>query len=125
MCAMHRSMMQVYVKDSREAVEFYRRAFGAEVICCHTHPDGWVEHAELNVHGQVLAVSEARDSETLTGNTMQFCLHFGEGCEPVVQKIFETLKDGATIDYPPGPCDWSPLLVGLIDKYGVNWCIFV
>ena len=56
---------------------------------------------------------------------MQFCLHFGEGNESVVQEIYEILKDGADIIYPLGPIDYSPMLLDLIDKYGVRWCIFV
>ncbi|MEN6470124.1 MAG: hypothetical protein ABFC62_01520 [Clostridiaceae bacterium] len=83
-------------------------------------------HAELNVYGQILAVSEApKDEERITGTTMQFCLHFGEGKEALVQKAYDALKDGANILYPLGRCEFSALMVDLIDKYGVRWCVFV
>ncbi|MDD5189620.1 MAG: hypothetical protein PHE50_01105 [Dehalococcoidales bacterium] len=83
-------------------------------------------HAELNVYGQILAVSEAPENEErITGTTMQFCLHFGEGKEELVRKAYDVLKDNAKILYPLGPCPFSKLMVGLIDKYGVSWCIFV
>jgi len=29
------------------------------------------------------------------------------------------------IEHPLGPCEWNPLLFSLIDKFGVNWCIYV
>jgi PhnB protein len=119
-------MMQIYVKRSIEAAEFYQKAFDAEILCKHMNEDRTaVMHAELDVYGQILALSELSDSDAITGNTMQFCLHFGEGKEDIVRKIYDVLKDGATIHYPLSPCDWSPLMVGLYDKYGVNWCIFV
>jgi len=122
---MYRSMMQIYVKNSNEAVGFYQKAFDADLLAMHTNEDGTaVMHAELNVYGQVLALSELSDNAAITGNTMQLCLHFGKGKENVVQKIYDVLKEGATIQYPLSPCEWSPLMVGLIDKYGVNWCIF-
>ena len=121
---MYRSMMQVNVKGSDKAIEFYKKAFDAKVLCNYPNSDGTLYHAELDVYGQVLALTELTDDSTVTGNTMQFCLHLGQGKEETVQKIYDVLKDGAEIHYPISPCDWSSLMVGLIDKYGVNWCIF-
>jgi len=119
--------MQVYVRGSNEAVELYRRAFDASLVANYPNPDGTLCHAELDVHGQILAVSEADKNEVkaVTGNTMQFCLHFGEGKEDVIGKAFDALKDGAKIYQPPSPCPFSPLMAAFIDKFGVSWCIFV
>lgn len=122
---MYRSMMQVYIKNSTQAVEFYQKAFDAKLLCRHQNEDGTIAHAELDILGQVLAICELQDDNAVTGNIMQFCLHIGEGKEVIVQKIYDTLKDDANIHYPLSPCEWSPLMVGLIDKFGVNWCIFV
>ena len=126
---MHRSMMQAYVKESGKALDFYRRAFDAEVKCDYRNADGTVAHAELDVYGQVFAIMELPEGEAVTGNTMQFCLHFGKGKEALVKRIYEALKeDCIEITAPitgPGECPWSPCLFGLIDKFGVNWCIFV
>ena len=123
---MYRSMMQVYVKDSGNALEFYQKAFDAKVLCSYPNPDGTLSHSELDVYGQIFAITELNENEreAVTGNIMQFCLHFGEGEESTVEKIYDILKDGAKIIYPLGKCDWSELMVCLIDKYGVNWCIF-
>ncbi|MFT3950451.1 MAG: VOC family protein [Oscillospiraceae bacterium] len=123
---MHRSMLQVYVKQSDRAVAFYQKAFGAELTASYPHDDGTFMHAELNVYGQILAVSEASKEEArVTGTTMQFCLHFGAGNEALVEKAYGVLKDGAAVIYPLGACSYSPLMTDLIDRYGVRWCIFV
>ena len=121
---MHRSMMQVYIKDSANAVQFYENAFDAKVLCNHQNADGTVAHAELDIFGQIFAICEAREQEVITGNLMQFCLHFGEDKEEIVKSIIEQLSDGGEFTYH-GATDWSPLLAGIIDKFGVNWCIFV
>ncbi len=125
---MYRSLMQVYVKNSNEAVAFYENAFEAQLLCKHHNPDGSIAHAELDIFGQVMAICEARESDVITGNTMQFCLHLGEGKESTVEKIYERLrKDCMEITASitkPGECPWSPCLFGLIDKYGVNWSVF-
>jgi len=126
---MKRSMLQVYVKNSSQAVEFYQNAFDAKLLCDHRHENGTVAHAELDIYGQVFAICEARENDTDTGNIMQFCLHFGEGKEAIVRKAYDALReDCVKLTAPitnPGECPWSPCLFGLIDKFGVNWCIFV
>jgi len=118
-------MFQIYVKNSANALEFYQKAFGAKTVCVHKNSDGTIAHAELDVHGQTLALTELTQDKPFAGNTMQFCLHFGGENEEIVRKIFDALKDGAEIHYPLNPCEWSPLMFGLIDRFGVNWCIFV
>jgi PhnB protein len=119
-------MMQIYVKGSKTALELYQKAFDAELVTSYPNADGTFMHAELNVYGQIVAISEAlKNEERITGTTMQFCLHFGEGKEELVQKAYKVLNEGAKIIYPLSPCDYSTLMVDLIDKYGVRWCIFV
>jgi PhnB protein len=122
---MFRSMMQVFVKGSDKALEFYQNAFDAEVLCSYPDSDGMIMHSELDVYGQILAISELTGENTVTGSTMMFCLHFGEGNEAAVKKIYNSLKDGAKSISPLEKCDYSPLQADLIDKYGVRWCIFV
>ena len=122
---MHRSMMQVYVKDSGEAFNFYQKVFNAKVLCHYLNDDGTSAHSELSIYEQVFAIAELQDDIVNTGNTMQLCLHFGEGKESVVQEIYDKLKDGAEIIHPLGSVDYSPMHMDLIDKFGVRWCIFV
>lgn len=124
---MKRSMMQIYVNDSIEAVKLYQKAFDATMGYHVKSPDGTFYHSELDVYGQIIAVAEASDSsnERVTGNTMQFCLHYGEGKEDLVRKACETLREGSEILFPLGPCEFSPCMSDFIDKFGVRWCLFV
>lgn len=121
---MKRSMMQMYVKGSAEAVELYQRAFDAEILGLYPDENGGYMHSELNAYGQILAVSELK-SGLSAGNTMQFCFHFGEGGEEHVRHAYEVLKECACIDHPLGPCEYSPCMFSLTDKFGVCWCLFV
>ena len=120
-----RSMMQIYIKNSAQALEFYKQAFVAEVVSYLPNEDGTLLHAELDIYGQILALSESGYDAVITGNAMQFCLHFGVGKEEIVRRIYDKLRDGATVTFPIGECMFSPLMYELIDKYGVNWCVFV
>lgn len=128
---MKRSLMQVYVMGSDKAVTFYQNAFDAALVCSYPNNDGTLMHAELDIQGQILAIAERNSEnavqceETMTGNTMQFCLQYGEGHEDMVTKAYEILKTDAKIIVPLAPCEYSPLMAALIDKYGISWCIFV
>lgn len=122
---MKRTMFQLYLKNCDEAIEFYKKAFDATVDAVYRDSENkFIMHAEMRAFGQCIAFSE-RESESIAGNTMQFCFHFGEGNEDIVKKAYEVLKDGAQIDFPLNSCEWSPCVFGLIDKFGVNWCLFV
>lgn len=127
---MLRTLMQAYVKGSAEAVALYQKAFDAKLVSEYKHEDGSYYHSELDVYGQILAVSEANriepsaDYRTIPGNTMQFCLHFKEDETGYVEKAYEVLKTDAQILFPLGPCDYCNYMVDLIDKFGVRWCLF-
>ena len=126
---MIRSMFGAYVKGSVEAVELYQKAFGAKLVSEHKSDDGnSYIHAELDIFGQILALSESlpEAGERIAGTTMQFNLHLGAGQEEFIKNAYEVLKDDAqSISFPLGECFFSPLMFGLIDKFGVNWCLFV
>ncbi|WP_315110039.1 VOC family protein [Clostridium intestinale] len=125
---MKRSMMQAYVTRSDEAVALYQKAFDAALISSYLNEDGTFFHSELDIEGEILAVAERNSDigkETVTGNVMQFCLHYGEGNEDKVRKAYEVLKTDATILMPLAPCEFSPLMADFIDKYGIRWCLFV
>ncbi len=121
---MLRSMMQVYVKGSIEAVRLYQKAFDAKLVSEHKNDDGSYLHAELDIYGQILALSESVEDQNIAGNTMQFCLHFGEADKELVVKAFRELEQDALIFSPLGPCFFSSCMVSFIDKFGVNWCLF-
>lgn len=123
---MYRSMMQLYVRGADEAIALYQRAFDAKLLEIHRTPDGQVVHSELDVHGQIVAVSDREPGEdTITGNTMQLCLHFGKGLEANVVQAYEALREGGTVRTPLSPCEWSTHATDVIDRFGVRWCIFV
>ena len=120
---MKRTLMQIYVKGSIEAAEFYQKAFDAKLGVTYKNSEGEYMHAELDVYGQILAISE--DCNRIAGDNLQFCLHFDKDEKDKVTKAYEVLKNEAKkIDYPLGPCDFSPCMASVIDKFGVFWCIF-
>lgn len=128
---MKRAMMQAYVIGSAEAVDIYRRAFDAELISSYLNSDGSYYHSELDIAGNVLAVAEANSiyaidqGRAVTGNVMHFCFEFGEGGEEKLRQAYQLLQQGAQIIQPLQACEYSPLMVDLIDRFGIRWGLFV
>lgn len=116
--------MQVYVKQSKEALSQYERAFQIKAHQLHLNEDGSILHAELNIHGQVFALSEAYQDQNI-GNTMQFCFQFHESDRDVIEHAYQVLKEHAHIDFPIGEVFYSKLMFSLVDQFGVSWCMFV
>lgn len=122
-----RIMLQTYVSDAAAAIELYKRAFEAEIMEIHHTPEGKVFHSELDIYGQILAVADREASDgtnDITGNIMQFCLHFEEGKEAVVTKAYDILSEKGIVRVPLGPCVYSTCMTDIIDCFGVRWCIF-
>ena len=50
------------VRDAHAAIDFYRRAFGAEKVMQLDMPDGSVAHAEVRIGDSVVMVGESADA---------------------------------------------------------------
>lgn len=124
---MRRLLLQIYAKNRAEAFEFYKDSFDAEIGYCEKADDGTVIHAELNICGQSIAVGELYydKDQTISGNTMQFCMQFEPGEEAIIERAYEKMKVEGKILEPLGSCFFSPLMTDIIDKYGVHWCLFI
>jgi len=119
-------MIQLRVCRSDIAAELYKEAFGLDSIAGFgRYDDGTYKHAQLNIYGQVIFLSELTDSEPVAGTTMQICIELGKGREESVRNAYNILSDGAKIEHALGEPCWNPLLFSLVDKFGVNWCVYV
>lgn len=121
---MKRTLMQMYVKNSAEAVPFYQEAFHAAVGNNWRNADGSCAHVELDAYGQIIAIAEAPE-EMSFGTNLQFCLHFEENETEMIRHAYEVLSKGAEIVCPLGEPSWSPYMFALVDRFGVYWCLFI
>ena len=118
--------LQAYLKGSAEAVEFYKKAFDAELGYNVKSTDNTYMHAEIKKGEQhIISLSEFDDfqSQSISGNTMQFCINFGT--EKSVKKAYEILIEGGKINIPLGPCPWNTCIADVTDKFGVRWYIAI
>ncbi|GIP51123.1 MULTISPECIES: VOC family protein [Paenibacillus] len=124
----------LYIKNTVEAVEFYKEAFGMTLGYNEKFPDGTFMHAELLRDGQqVFAVSESQNDAFVqvmlasslqeSRPTMSYGINFDN--EDEVSKAFSMLAEGGNVLFELGSLPWSSCCAEVIDKYGVYWYISV
>lgn len=114
-------MIQLYVKNAKEAIELYTKALDAKLEIIDFTPEKTVLHSELVAHGQRIAIGDSMD-EITTGSVFQIAVRMKKVEE--VEKAYDILKEGSKTNYPIGPVFFSPCMVDFVDKFGVRWCLF-
>jgi PhnB protein len=121
-----------------EAVEFYRKALGAEVQFMmrysespHPHPPGMVPpgfenkimHISLNIGQTTVMASDgcSPDKASFQG----FCLSLSVPTEAEADRAFAALAEGGQVRMPLTKTFWSPRFGMVADRFGVGWMIGV
>jgi PhnB protein len=112
------------VRGARRAIDFYRRAFGAEELGRMQGPDGkTVMHAELKIGdsrfflGDEVPGMDCRSPETLGGSPSGIYLYVRN-----VDEAFQTAVDaGATVKRPVEDMFWGDRTGSILDPFGYVW----
>jgi PhnB protein len=110
------------VRNGAAAVEFYKKAFGADVLFCLTDPDGGVV-AELSIDGVCFIVADESPEhenfspETLGGSTIRMGLIVPDPDAVAKQAI----AAGAEEIYPVADQDYGYRLGRVKDPFGHHW----
>ncbi|HVW14393.1 MAG TPA: VOC family protein [Mucilaginibacter sp.] len=110
------------VRNGAAAVEFYKKAFNAEVLFCLTDPDGGAV-AELSIDGVRFIVADESPGhenfspETLGGSTIRMGLVVKDPDALAKQAV----AAGATEIYPVADQDYGYRLGRIKDPFGHHW----
>ena len=121
-----------------EAIEFYRRALGAEVEmlmrfkdspeppkpgACPPGSDNKVMHASLRIGGTSVMVSDGR----CTGKPafQGFALSLTASTDAEAEQLFAALADGGQVQMPLTKTFFSSRFGMVADRFGVSWMILV
>ena len=112
------------VKGAREALEFYKKAFGAETIFCMDH-GGKVGHAEFKIGDSMVMMADeapemgAKAPQTFGGSAVNFCLYV-----PDVDTLFKRALDaGGKQTRPVKDQFYGDRSGTLVDPFGHTWTI--
>lgn len=120
-----------------EAIEFYRKARGAEVQMMMRFkdspeppppgmsPPNWenkIMHASVRIGGSIVMASDGCDSKTQFEG---FSLSLAVPTEAEADRAFAALAEGGQVRMPLTKTFWSPRFGMLADKFGIGWMINV
>jgi len=121
-----------------EAVEFYRKAIGAEVIALMRHkdspeppPPGMLPPGSEN---KVMHVAfRVGDTTVMASDGMSngqpkfegFALSLNVGDAATADRMFGALGEGGKVEMPLGKTFWSPCFGMVRDRFGVLWMVNV
>ncbi len=121
-----------------EAIDFYRKALGAQVQMLMRNRDSpepsppgtlppgsedKVMHASISIGDSMLMLSDGYCSgqPSFAG----FSLAIGAADVAQAEKLFSALADGGKVQMPLGKTFWSPAFGTLTDRFGVGWMVNV
>lgn len=116
--------------NAAEAVAFYARQLGAEVVslmrfgdhdkACPDADKDRVMHAHLRAGTVVLMVSDGpADQQMPAASNVHLTLDFED--EATMRRTFDALADGGTVKVPIHDTFWNAKFGTLIDRFGVSW----
>lgn len=114
------------VKDAVRAIDFYKKAFGAEEIMRMPGPNGQkIMHAELTIGDSTIFLNDefpemgSRSPQTLGGVTGGLYL----SVEDVDTVFKQAIEAGATEEMGVEDMFWGDRMGSLIDPFGHHWAI--
>jgi PhnB protein len=115
----------IEIEDAAEAIEFYKRAFGARERGRMDAPGGKIGHAELEIGDSLLMVADPFPQSTIStpkdlGRTTVNLFLFVEDADAVVQ---QAVNAGATVTRPVENKFWGDRFGIVTDPYGHTWSI--
>ena len=117
----------INIKGAIEAIEFYKKAFGAKETSRITMPDGSIAHAEIQIGDSTLMLAEEsaawgnKSPQTLNGSPVSLCLYV----EDVDAVFAQALAAGATVTDGMIVKDqfYGDRTGSLTDPFGHKWSI--
>jgi PhnB protein len=114
------------VNDGPKALEFYKKAFGAEIVGVHKTPDGKVMHAELSVGGARLMLADefpgmgCGSAKTLGGSPVVLNLYVQEDVDGLFN---QAVGAGGTVVMPLANQFWGDRYGQIKDPFGHLWAL--
>lgn len=113
------------VNDGPRAIDFYKRAFGAEELFRMEGPDGKIGHAEIKIGDSIIMLSDempqgcCRSPQALGGPAVNIFLYVKD-----VDQVFNrAVAAGAKIAMPLGDMFWGDRYGQVTDPFGHSWSL--
>ncbi|WP_207782474.1 VOC family protein [Phytoactinopolyspora limicola] len=114
---------KLVIRGADEAIEFYRKALGAELITRYTAGDGTVVYAELRIGASTINVKDEDSYDaaatTLGGSAIILTLNVDDP-DAVAQAVLDA---GGSEVFPVGDMAYGYRQGRVKDPYGYQWIV--
>jgi PhnB protein len=121
----HEVFPYLRVKNTGQAIEFYRRAFGAEELFRLVEPSGRIGHAEIKIGSTVLMLSDEYPECGIVGpktiGGTSFCIHLH--VDNADEWINRAVREGATLVRPASDAFYGERSGTIRDPEGHEWLL--
>jgi PhnB protein len=112
------------VNDAARAIDFYKRAFGAQEVMRMDGPNGKIGHAEIKIGDSRIMLGDempggARSPQSLGGTTAGIMLYV-ENADTVFN---QAVSAGAQVEAPLADMFWGDRYGKLKDPFGHSWSV--
>ncbi len=122
----HSATPHLVVKNAAQAIEFYKKAFGAKEVMRFATPDGKISHAEIKIGDSMIFVADespnmgmTKSPQTLGGCTGGVMLYVDD-----VDATFKQAVDaGGKTFMPVADMFWGDRYGSLVDPFGHSWSV--
>jgi len=121
----HTVTPSLVVSNSKEAIEFYQKAFGAKEIYQFPTPDGKTMHAMIQIGDSFIMMADefpvmgSKSPDTLGGTAVTLHL-FVENADDVFN---QAVNAGAKVTMPIMDAFWGDRFGTVTDPFGHSWAI--
>jgi PhnB protein len=113
------------LNDAARALDFYKRAFGAQEVMRMDGPGGKIAHAEIKIGDSMIMLADempgagARSPQSLGGTTGGVFLYV----ENVDATFKQAVAAGARVESPLADMFWGDRYGRLTDPFGHSWSV--
>ena len=113
------------LSDAARALDFYKRAFGAQEVMRMDGPDGKIGHAEIKIGDSIIMLADempgtgGRSPQSLGGTTGGVFLYV-ENADSIFN---QAVSAGAKVEAPLGDMFWGDRYGRLRDPFGHSWSV--
>ena len=123
--AVHEVYAYLRVRDAAQALDFYKRAFGAEELFRLTEPSGRIGHAEIKLGGTTLMLSDEYPEmgivgpQALGGTSFSIHLHV-DNADAWIERA---VAAGAVVLRPAADAFYGERSGSVRDPFGHEWLL--
>ncbi len=120
---MHTVTAHLVVKGAAKAIEFYKKAFGAEEVYRLSTPDGKIAHAEIRIGDSPIWISDEQPNMGAIAQASPGATTLHLFVAKVDEVYARALDAGAKSVLPPTDMFWGARYGQVADAFGHRWSL--